>query len=153
MTTTHSPALTAEQLDGWACRRCGTSLNIAGSTAAPDGYGPGGHRQLFRCSGGWGCSAPATLEADHTLTPQALAAATVALCKPGTFDRRSTDERTGTVSLTLRSGHVIDIRRDSWAAGGGLYWQGDGVGGSLPDTRFEAAQTMVSICESRARAR
>ncbi|MFC9966362.1 hypothetical protein ACFVH4_19205 [Nocardia ignorata] len=87
-----------------------------------------------------------------TLTPQAVAAATVALCRPRTFDRRSIDEVTGTVILTLRSGPTVTIRRRSWAAGGGLHWSCRGLGGDLPHDRFEAVEVMVTVCESRARA-
>lgn len=84
-----------------------------------------------------------------TLTPQALAAATVALCRARTFDRRYVDDRTGTVTLTLRFGHRVEIRRRSWAAGGGLHWVCGSMGGNLPVDRIEAVRVMVTVCESR----
>lgn len=92
-------------------------------------------------------TAPAEVE---TLTPQALAAAAIALCRPGTVVRRSTDEATGTVSLSLRHGPTVKINRRSWAAGGGLHWLSASLGGDLPADRFEAVQILVTVCESRA---
>lgn len=93
---------------------------------------------------------PVTSDVDHIMTPQALAAATVALCRPRTIDRRSVDERTGTVTLTLRFGHRVEIRRRSWAAGGGLHWVCAALGGNLSADRFAAVRAMVEVCESRA---
>ncbi|MFD4438959.1 hypothetical protein ACFWPK_04175 [Nocardia sp. NPDC058519] len=85
-----------------------------------------------------------------TLTPQALAAATIALCRPGTIRRRSTNEATGTVSLWLACGRFVRINRRSWAAGGGLWWMLGAAEGDLPADRFESVQTMVDVCESAA---
>jgi hypothetical protein len=47
--------LTEQQLEGHACRRCGESFEVVGSTSMPDGFGDRG--QLFCCCDGFGCSA------------------------------------------------------------------------------------------------
>ncbi|MFD4457724.1 hypothetical protein [Nocardia sp. NPDC058480] len=89
-----------------------------------------------------------------TLTPQALAAATIALCRPGTVTRRHVSDRDGSVTLTLRAGVTVRIAQNSWAAGGGLTWrayvEGGHVGDDLPGDRLEAVAVMITVCESRA---
>ncbi|MFD4442553.1 hypothetical protein ACFWPK_22560 [Nocardia sp. NPDC058519] len=87
-----------------------------------------------------------------TLTPQALAAATIALCRPGTITRRHFSDCDGSATLTLRGGATIEIGRWSWAAGGLLHFQVWGEHGcrDLPVDRFESVQAMVGVCESRA---
>lgn len=87
-----------------------------------------------------------------TLTPQALAAATIALCRPGTITRRHVSDQDGSAMLTLRGGATIEIGRWSWAAGCALWFQAWGVHGcrDLPADRFESVQTLVDVCESRA---
>ncbi|WP_181698935.1 hypothetical protein [Nocardia sp. GTS18] len=45
--------IAAQVRDGVACHRCGRAFRV-GSTSRPDGFGV--HGQLFRCSGGFGCT-------------------------------------------------------------------------------------------------
>lgn len=45
--------IAAQVRDGAACHLCGRAFRV-GSTSRPDGFAE--HGQLFRCSGGFGCS-------------------------------------------------------------------------------------------------
>lgn len=45
--------IAAQVRDGAACHRCGRAFRV-GMTSGPDGFAE--HGQLFRCSGGFGCS-------------------------------------------------------------------------------------------------
>lgn len=83
------------------------------------------------------------------LTPAALAAATVTMCRPHTIVRRRIGVEDDSAILTLRPGQAVTIYRRSWAADGGLYWSCGLRGGALDDDRFEAIRTMVIECEAR----
>ncbi|MGW4633670.1 hypothetical protein [Nocardia sp. NPDC004415] len=58
--------LTAAQLDGTACHRCGRDFDGSGVAAAADGFGP--HGQLFACAGD-NDSYPLTPTTEHLAAP------------------------------------------------------------------------------------